>query len=83
MNSENIIITVPYRGGEKEVALEWQPMGYTHRFKVQLDEVEVYFEPDEERNFRVVLPEGLNDNQVKINIELVQAVAAVLQETLA
>ncbi|WP_276482057.1 hypothetical protein [Paraflavitalea pollutisoli] len=81
--SETIVITVPYRGTDKEIELEWQPMGYTHRFKAQIDNVEVYFEPDEERNYRVVLPPDVLDSHAKINVELVQAVATVLQETLS
>lgn len=81
--SETIVITVPYRGADKEVALEWQPMGYTHRFKALIDDVEVYFEPDEEKNYRVVIPPEVQDSSAKINKELIQAVATVLQETLS
>lgn len=81
--SETIVINVPYRGAEKEVELEWQPMGFTHRFKALIEGVEVYFEPDEERNYRVVLPPEVTDSHKKIDVELVQAVAIVLQETLS
>lgn len=80
---ERILITVPYKGTEKEVAIQWLPMGYTHRFLANIDGVDVYFEPDEERNYRVVLPPEVAGNDVKINLELVKAVTTVLQETLS
>lgn len=81
--SETIEISVPYRGTETTITLEYQPMGYTHRFKALIDEVEVFFEPDEERNYRVVLPPESLDGSIKLNAELIQSVATVLQETLS
>ena len=79
---DNIVITVPYREGEREITLRWQPIGYTHRFVADIDGVEVYFEPDEERNYRVVLSPDMADTKVKINVELIGSVVTVLQDNL-
>ncbi len=40
------------------------------------------FEPDEERNYRVVLPPDTADTKVKINVELIGSVVTVLQDNL-
>jgi hypothetical protein len=79
---EPIVITVPWRGGEREFLLELQPMGYTHRFRVEIEGVEVFFEPDEERRYRaMIVPEKAEAAQ-KLDPALLQAVAAVLQDAL-
>lgn len=78
-----ILITVPYKGEEKNIEVQWQPMGYTHRFKACIDDVEVFFEPDEERHYRAVIPPGQPSDAHKIDTGLLQAVATVLQEALA
>lgn len=80
---EPIIITVSYKGKEKELEVQWQPIGYTHRFKVWIDEVEIFFEPDEERQYRAVIPPEQSEVAHKIDTALLQAVATVLQEALA
>lgn len=77
---EPILITVPYRGKDKEVQVQWQPMGYTHRFKVWIDEVELFLEPDEERRYRAVVPPEQVKAAEKLDITLVENVAAVLEE---
>jgi len=80
---ENIVIMVPFRGGEKQVNLQWQSMGYTHRFLANIDGIDVYFEPDEERNYRAILPSEPAGAYVKIHAELIQGIATLLQETLS
>ena len=78
-----ILITVPYKGEEKNIEVQWQAIGYTHRFKAWIDDVEVFFEPDEERHYRAVIPPGQSGDAHKIDTALLQAVATVLQEALA
>ncbi|WP_315817181.1 hypothetical protein [Paraflavitalea speifideaquila] len=40
-----IVIVVPYRGEEMEFLLQWQSLGYTHRFRVEVEGVEVFLSP--------------------------------------
>lgn len=79
---ESIVITVPYKGNEKEIEVQWQPMGYTHRFKAWIEGVELFFEPDEERQYRAVIPAEQEVAARKLDVILVEAVAVVLQEAL-
>jgi hypothetical protein len=80
---EPIIITVPYKGEEKNIEVQWQPMGFTHRFKAWINDVEVFFEPDEERQYRAMIPPEASHDAHKIDTALLQAVANVLQEALS
>lgn len=80
---EPIIITVPYKGEEREFEAQWQPSGYTHRFIILIEGIEVFFEPDEERQYRaVILPEQADAGH-KIDPDLLKAVAEILQEALS
>ena len=80
---EPIIITVPYKGTERDFEAQWQPIGYTHRFIIRIEGVEVFFEPDEERQYRAVISPEQADAARKLDPDLVKAVAETLQETLS
>lgn len=49
--------------------------GYSHRISVTLQDQVIIFEPDEERNYRAVLPEG----QKPLPLEMVTAIAESLE----
>jgi len=51
--------------------------GYLHRITAEVDGVPVYFEPDEERNYRAVLAEPAGRGPV--NAELVRAIIEALE----
>ena len=54
--------------------------GYTHKFLVEVDGQPVYFEPDEERNYRAIIETAdININKV-LNLELLKAVAQALED---
>lgn len=80
---ETIIITVPYKGEEQDFEAQLQLRGYTHRFRILVGEVEVFFEPDEERQYRAVIPPEQAQAVQKIDPALLEAIAATLQEALA
>lgn len=80
---EPIIITVLYKGEEKKLEAQWQPIGYTHRFRILIEGVEVFFEPDEERQYRAVIPPGQSNVAHKIDTALLQAVSETLHEVLS
>jgi len=81
--TEPFTITVPYKGAEKEIEIQLQLTGYTHRFKALLEGVEVFFEPDEERQYRAVIPPEQEKAARAIDPQLFQAVAGVLHEVLS
>lgn len=76
--TEEFILNVDYRNKTREFKAELRMMGYTHKIMVLVDDQEIIFEPDEERNYRAVLPENADD-QKPPDIELLKAIAAELE----
>ena len=52
-----------------------QPWGYTYRIRVEIDQAVVFFEKDEERNWRALVEEDLHQ---KIDAELLQNIVDAL-----
>lgn len=71
-------IPVHYKGEEILVPAQLLVTGYTHKFRVEVAGHEVFFEPDEERNYRAMLDPAHSDS-TKINIDLLQAIAAGIE----
>ena len=72
-------ISIFYHGGEFTYEARLVTAGYIHKFIVMINEMEVIFEPDEERNYRAII----NDvDQAKVkgrDIELVKLVCEKIQ----
>lgn len=81
--SESILITVPYKNTEKQFEIELQVTGYTHRFKVMIDDIPVFFEPDEERWYRAVLLPENAEAAKRIDVILLQSIAEILHNELS
>ncbi|HLY72328.1 MAG TPA: hypothetical protein VKR53_21505 [Puia sp.] len=47
-------ISINYQGKQREFTACLLLQGYSHKFKVQIDELAVFFEPDEEDSYRVI-----------------------------
>jgi hypothetical protein len=56
--TEPFMLTVTYKSSTIDYPAQLMMLGYTHKFKVQIDGNEVYFEPDEEGLYRVVQMPG-------------------------
>ena len=81
---EPFILTVPYKGGEKEVQAQLQLSGYTHRFVVLVNDTEMYFERDDSGDYRALLPPHVTEKEAAhLDLELLQAIAQKIQEILA
>ena len=74
--AESFILVVNYKGKEYQLDSELRVFGYTHKIAVNLEGGEILFEPDEERNYRAVIPEG---SKIEIDIGLIQAIAKELE----
>jgi hypothetical protein len=57
------------------------PWGYTHRFKISIDDTAYFFEPDEEGNYRAIIAE--DGKQSNVNIALLKAVGETLAELMS
>lgn len=83
MTMEDLItFPVNYLGKEHEFEAKFYPYGFTYRIELNLDGVTVFFEPDEERNYRaIVAPEHFNKRQ-KLDTGLLAAIAKQLKAAL-
>lgn len=77
--AESFTLNVPYKQGEKQVAAELRVFGYTHKIAVVIDGTEILFEPDEERNYRAILPDA-QSQMTKLDKELIGAIVAALEK---
>lgn len=56
--------TVRYKGQELMLKASLVVTGYTHKFNVDVNGQIIVFEPDEERNYRAVIPYDDINNQI-------------------
>jgi len=80
MQPEPLLLPVTYNGEEYEFSFRIQRFGYTYRIEVEIHGANVYFERDEEGNWRAIL--GYEDLMAgkKADKGLIEAVAMVLDE---
>ena len=76
------IITVTYKGQDRDFEAELLQMGYTHKFHVIIEEVDLYFERDEERNYRAILGEDTPTRRLP-DMELIKLIAEKIEAILA
>lgn len=80
---DNFSLSIVYKNQEKEYPVTLVQQGYTYKLIVLIDDLEVCFEPDEERNFRVVaMPEQDEKKLQKIDRQLLQLLKEKIEETL-
>jgi hypothetical protein len=82
--TEPFLLSVPYKGGEKEIEVQLQMTGYTHRFRADMGNgLEVFFEPDEERQYRAIIPPEQADRAHALDPVLIQSIAETLHQVLS
>ena len=73
-------LPVVYKGEEQLLPAQLVQQGYMHKFEVLVQGTAIYFEPDEEGNYRALVdPESIDKT---INLELLQAIAAAIEKVL-
>ncbi len=72
--NEPFELPVTYKGEELHFPTRLQQLGYTHRIVVDVNGQQVFFEPDEERNYKAIIEQEKLNKQ--ISVELLQAIAA-------
>ena len=76
-DTENFELPVTYSGEELLLPASFGTWGYSHRITMDLNGVIVYFEPDEERNYRALLAEAGQSS--KVDAGLLQAIVEALE----
>ena len=73
--TDHFDLIIDYKGEQKEFPANLLLQGYTHKFKVIIDNKEVFFEPDEEGSYRAVIMPGQNEREFqKIDRNLLKAI---------
>jgi hypothetical protein len=79
MIRESFTFSIQYKNEERVFNAVLSQYGYLHRVTIPVGDIEVIFEPDEERNYRAVVP-GIDRNNKEISPALLQAIAEKLVE---
>jgi hypothetical protein len=79
--AESFELPVVYEHKSFHLAATFEQTGYTHRITIHLEGTDIYFEPDEEKNYRAILKYNAKGNK-EINPAYLQAIAKALEEHL-
>ena len=79
MVHESFTFSVLYKNQERNFDAVLQQYGYSYRITIPVDGMDIFFEPDEERNYRAILPD-VTGNKKKIDLQLLQTIASRLEE---
>ena len=71
---EPFTISIIYQGREFSYEAWLVTLGYTHKFFVMINGMEVIYEPDEERNYRAILRGADQAKVMDTDMELIKAV---------
>lgn len=74
---EGFTIEVTYQGNEYSFEARLITIGYTHKFVVVINGIEVNYEPDEERNYRAIV--NVSDNIKPLDHKLIKIVGDKIQ----
>ncbi len=80
--SEPIDLPVSYNGKEMKFPMELIPIGFTYKIKVTVGDIDVLFEPDEEKNYRAIVNMEDRDRAANLDKELLQSISETLHELL-
>jgi hypothetical protein len=75
--NEPFELPVTYNGEELHFPAQLKQFGYTHRIVVDVYGTEVFYEPDEERNYRAIIDQEKISKQV--SVELLKAIAEAIE----
>ena len=79
---DTIEIPVNYKNKELTFEAKFLKLGYSYKFEIDVNGTTVFFELDEERNFRAIVDQSIENRNNKIDVELIQSIAESLQAIL-
>ena len=77
---ESFELPVFYNNKEILLPAQLHQYGYTYKIEVDVNGIAVFFERDEEKNWRAILDPSSVDNNPHISKEQLQAIAESLQQ---
>jgi hypothetical protein len=78
--NEQFELPVHYKGEKLMLNASLLITGYTHKFNVDVNEQTIVFEPDEERNYRAVIPYDDINTSRKIDKNFLKAITTAIEE---
>jgi hypothetical protein len=78
--ADNFQIPVTYRDTELLIPARLLQYGYTLRIEVEINGEKVFFERDEERNWRALMPYSENNKGIFPDPELLQKIATSIED---
>jgi len=78
MVHESFTFSILYKNQERNFDAVLQQYGYSYRITIPIDGMDIFFEPDEERNYRAILPDAAGNK--KVDAQLLQTIATRLEE---
>ena len=75
-------VPVTYKNQELIFFAKFIQFGYSYKFEVDVNGIIVFFEPDEERNFRAIIDPTIDHGNHKIDKELIQLIAEEMEAIL-
>jgi hypothetical protein len=69
-----------YKGKEQIIPAKLITSGYSYRIAVNANDEEILFERDDANNWRAILPYGTDTSSVRINKDLISAIAARISD---
>lgn len=77
--SESFELPVQYKGKELLLPAQLHQFGYSYKIEVEINGCSLFFERDDERNWRALIETEVHPNE-KLGSELLEAIAASLEE---
>ena len=71
-------VLVTYKNQELIFYAKFIQFGYSYKFEMDVNGVIIFFEPDEERNFRAIIDPSIDHENHNIEKELIQLIAEAL-----
>jgi hypothetical protein len=82
--TDEFTLSVDHNGQEHHFNANFILQGYTHKFRVIVDETEIFFEPDEEGSYRAVMMPGQDEKALqKIDKVFLEAIQQSIANILA
>jgi hypothetical protein len=79
MSEQKFELPVEYKSQELMLKASLQVIGYTHKFMVEVEGHSIIFEPEEERNYRGIVPYDQVGKQKHIDLYLLKAISEAIK----
>ena len=81
---EPFVLEVEHNGKLLQFETRLLRLGYVYKFSVLVDEIEIFFERDEEGEFRAIAPDGVDEkSKRRLDASLLQSIAKTIETGLS